>query len=507
MNDNRIDLQILCIVVIVTVCSYGLALILSITCWNAYKRHKSSDIICSKCCSSPSPQGFVQMNPYQYSGLPQYSVGAAGCIESHTADQRLGFLSSGQVGAHPSFSANLVTSNNPSPVDGDFLDRDTTISRSFRSSLFQSQSSPVNQQVSNVAENVYKMNNDAYKDPFQECNINKMSQVRVLSSPPVNEIGVASGTSASRTPANARQKTASFRRSSAFGSNATRRSFKVAFSRKAKSIQTEPDRDIPVTTETNLDTSDTNEDDEEVFVSNNRRTVINVDNHIVSDNNTRTSRKLTRKVSDWTDPKKGRKVGSPGRTGDAKYFMKQASKAPLRSVDIDIHCDPKSKTEKVNKTKEVNLRNIQSAPQAEIRSRVNFDGQGGAKPKNNSFLRVPSNRKQRGSNRQYRPGYSESEDVTDFTSEDENRQDQKLLLQLPPRGPSPLSSIGDVSVTPPPPESTDVSPEPSPLQNYSPESFTQSEMELVNPTDVGPSSEGGSLQWDDYPNELSFSKS
>ena len=91
-----------------------------------------------------------------------------------------------------------MTSNNPSPVDGDYLDRDTTISRSFRSSLFQSQSSPVNQQVSNVAENVYKMNNDAYKDPFQECNINKMSQVRVLSSPPVNEIGVASGTSASR---------------------------------------------------------------------------------------------------------------------------------------------------------------------------------------------------------------------------------------------------------------------------------------------------------------------
>ena len=50
----------------------------------------------------------------------------------------------------------------------------------------------------------------------------------------------------------------------------------------------------------------------------------------------RTSRKLTRKVSDWTNPKKGRKVGSPGRTGDAKYFMKQASKAPLRSFDIDI---------------------------------------------------------------------------------------------------------------------------------------------------------------------------
>ena len=91
-----------------------------------------------------------------------------------------------------------MTSNNPSPVDGDYLDRDTTISRSFRSSLFQSQSSPVNQQVSKVAENVYKKNNDAYKDPFQECYINKMSQVRVLSSPPVNEIGVASGTSASR---------------------------------------------------------------------------------------------------------------------------------------------------------------------------------------------------------------------------------------------------------------------------------------------------------------------
>jgi len=430
-------------------------------------------------------------------------------------DQRLGFLSSGQVVAHPSFSANLMTSNNPSPVDGgDFLDRDTIISRSFKSSHFQSQSSPINQEVSKVAEDWY--NNNVYKGvsstqpPVQDYRNNKMSQVRVLSSPPDNETGVASGTSASRTPATARQKATSFKRSSAFGSNATRRSLKVAFSRKGKSKQSEPD--IPVTTETNLDTSatDDDEEEEEVFITDNRRTVINVDNHIVSNNETRPVRKLTRRASDWTDPKKGRKVGSPGRTGDAKYFMKQASKAPLRSVDIDIHSDPKSRSEQVNKTREVILRNVARASQAEIRSRTNNDGQGGAKPKTNSFLRVPSTRKQRGSNRQYRPGYSESEDVTDFTSEDENRQDQRAFerLQLPPRGPSPLSSIGDVSVTPPPPESTDVSPDQSPLQNYSPESFTQSEMELVNPTgtDVAPSSEGGSLQWDDYPNELSFSK-
>ena len=64
-----------------------------------------------------------------------------GYVESHTADQRLGLMSEGQVTDHPSYSAHLVSASNPSPVEAgmeDCLDRNTTLSRSFKSShLFQ----------------------------------------------------------------------------------------------------------------------------------------------------------------------------------------------------------------------------------------------------------------------------------------------------------------------------------------------------------------------------------
>ena len=86
-----------------------------------------------------------------------------------------------------------------------------------------------------------------------------------------------------------------------------------------------------------------------------------------------------------------------------------------------------------------------------------------------------------------------------------------LLVPGAGRGPSPGSSAGDISVTPPPPASTDASPaDPSPLAPYTSASFTQSDMELVasptaKSTDV-PSTDAASLQWDDYDHqaELSF---
>ena len=137
------------------------------------------------------------------------------------------------------------------------------------------------------------------------------------------------------------------------------------------------------------------------------------------------------------------------------------------------------------------------------------------KPKDkNTFLRPPFLRK-KSRTRAYRPGYSESEDVTDFTSDEEQRRHvggaARLLVPGAGRGPSPGSSAGDVSVTPPPPASTDASPaDPSPLAPYTSASFTQSDMELVasptaKSTDV-PSTDAASLQWDDYDHqaELSF---
>lgn len=112
----------------------------------------------------------------------------------------------------------------------------------------------------------------------------------------------------------------------------------------------------------------------------------------------------------------------------------------------------------------------------------------------------------------YKPGYSESEEQTDFTSDEERRERRgRLELAVTRPGSSPGSSCADTSVTPPPPASTDVSPDPSPLASYSHQSFTQSEMELVaspsvkTSSDAVHSSEAASLQWDDYDHEANLS--
>ena len=98
------------------------------------------------------------------------------------------------------------------------------------------------------------------------------------------------------------------------------------------------------------------------------------------------------------------------------------------------------------------------------------------------MFRPPSLRK-RSRTRPYNPA-SESE-ITDFSADEERRQGVARIarLELPPRDlarTSPGSSeAGDISVTPPPPASTDVSPEASPLGQYSSVSFTQSDMDLI----------------------------
>ena len=94
------------------------------------------------------------------------------------------------------------------------------------------------------------------------------------------------------------------------------------------------------------------------------------------------------------------------------------------------------------------------------------------------MFRPPSLRK-RSRTRPYNPA-SESE-ITDFSADEERRQGGARVarLELPPRTSPGSSEAGDISVTPPPPASTDASPEASPLGQYSSVSFTQSDMDLI----------------------------
>ena len=204
----------------------------------------------------------------------------------------------------------------------------------------------------------------------EEADQFKMNQVRVLTSPPATD-NLLMASSASRTPSTAREKVVKQRTS--------RRSLRSMFGRnKIKSVSNSKDPPDtarePVTTDTNLDTTD----NEEVFLSNNK-------NSVIKDVDSDQPPLKPRRTSDWTDPKKGRKVGSPGRTGNADFFIRQA---PLRSVDIDL--GPRGegdnqRSEYVRRTRMVTSRSVASAPQAPVQSRANI---GGAKPKDrNTFLR------------------------------------------------------------------------------------------------------------------------
>ena len=74
---NQIDLGSLCLIIVIVVCSYGLGLILALTCWHAYRRHRAPDITCARCLypQPPAPSGYLpMMPPPQYTGLPQYRL-------------------------------------------------------------------------------------------------------------------------------------------------------------------------------------------------------------------------------------------------------------------------------------------------------------------------------------------------------------------------------------------------------------------------------------------------
>ena len=384
--------------------------------------------------------------------------------ESHTADARLGFVSShhNNDGApdwcDDLLSSSLATRDRHSLEE--VLDRNTTLSKSFRSSSFHQSSSPFqpDQHQASVSPNP----GTSFRDNDDERD--KMSQVRVLTSPPASEHQNLGATSASRTPTTARINSRG--RTKNLTNNGSRRSLKSIFSKNKKhnTVDNNNVDDAPVaTSETNLDTTI----DDDVFLASKQGVIVTVE----SDN----KREGGGRTKDWTDSRKQRKVGSPGRTGNAEFFIRHV---PLRSFDIDIGAqdDRVVKTDVVKKSrKNLDSRNAATAPQHQVYSRTSDRG---ARPKE-TFLRPPSLRK-RSRHRVYKPGYSESEEQTDFTSDEERRERRgRLELAVTRPGSSPGSSCADTSVTPPPPASTDVSPDPSPLASYSHQSFTQSEMELV----------------------------
>ena len=71
---NQIDLGSLCLIILIVVSSYGLGLILALTCWNAFRRHRAPDITCARCLYPPAPPGYNPIMPQQYTGLPQYRL-------------------------------------------------------------------------------------------------------------------------------------------------------------------------------------------------------------------------------------------------------------------------------------------------------------------------------------------------------------------------------------------------------------------------------------------------
>jgi len=322
MFDASIDVGSLCVVVVVVVCSWGLSLLLSLTCWNSYKKSRPNHLYCTQCSCLQFPT-MPTMPPLQYQ-YPSYALPPSQPYQHfqglpHTAE-RLGILESGEQPAmlapvlqssHTSYTRGrggmgvLETVHIPSPTREEDLDQDTTISRSFRSGAKRTSSSTnmrslsrgathrsgnkeprltLNQRFASLSKSVL---------PSQDANISarsntsaqsKLSQVRMLTSPIPTEQGDLLP-ALTLTPGNAMRST----RKSLL-SNISKRSVRSLLRRKSTKTRTldchqgsinvggarskvmthSATKDIEqgaLTSETNLETSD-----EEVFTSQKPRT-------------------------------------------------------------------------------------------------------------------------------------------------------------------------------------------------------------------------------------------
>ena len=248
MSDATIDLGSLCVIVVVVFCSWGLALLCSLTCWNSYKKSKPSHIYCIQCstlqhyvvpphpAAIPPLQYANQTQVNQHQALPHTTAERLGIVEHgrqpvvlRSCDKRYPMIPSASFGAGIEV---LETIPDPSPHGDECLDQHTTISRSFRSAVKRKRSSINGKSPSretagrdNFLDSSMTLNerfgtyNNQLLGPEEGVNANantsdmsiasaqsKLSQVRILTSPLPNDSGGANQ-DITRTPSNAMRST------------------------------------------------------------------------------------------------------------------------------------------------------------------------------------------------------------------------------------------------------------------------------------------------------------
>jgi len=534
----------LCVVVIVVVCSWGLSLLFSFTCWNSYKRSQPNHLYCTQCSTLQPPYQHQQ----HYPDPPPHTAERLGILESGEQQPAVPAppvlqSSHGSYSVFPrtGYGAGLeVLDTVPDPSHRrEELDHDTTISRSFRSARKRSSGIERSLSRSTGIRNDGKVpqvtlnerfstlsNPPAFLNPedttasakSRSSAKSKLSQVRIPTSPPPSEQDQA----LARTPSKVMKST---RKS--IQSNSSRRSLWGARKEKLsnsshvltskskggtrKKANTKDNGHEALTSETNLETSD-----DDVFISQKTRTGEQLGEHYTTPVNPEL---VQRQVSqegmlahrDRSNPRKERQVGSPGNTATADYFIKQHT-PQLLNIDLDRPGE-QCKSAMVARVNTQARRKVSSS--APARQAGGGKALALAQGHKHHFLSAKSRQA-------YKPGYSESDLASQ--SEDETRRQnwgRRGALELPPtQGPTPgfdlTPPVLDLSqVLPDPPSdplgaTSTLSTNPSPLQ-YSSVSFSQSDMSLVVSPAMPPtqyasshSSHPVSLDWDNYASDPQF---
>jgi len=594
MFDATIDLASLCVLVVVVVCSWGVAILCSLTCWNSYKKSRPNHLYCTQCSTLAGPPLPVTIPvtipplQYQYAPAPSQPQYNSYRAHSHTAE-RLGILEPDNLRAcrdsnlnyssHESYPAFpraacgvgmevLETVHVPSPASAgeEALDQNTTISRSFRSARKRRSNEGRSQYrgVLNDSKSCLTLNERFGTLPSQLLDSedgnktvgstvsaqSKMSQVRIISSPPPYEDGDGNH-ALTRTPSNAMKlsKKSIFSKSiSGYKSMKTRRASRISSRETAGEgtsklpfhVNTKDTKEYVGTSEAAMVTSD-----EDVFIKNIQRTGQQLGQYhdtpvnpeiVVTRQFSQEQLQLHRPRlvtpssggSDWTNPKKERQVGSPGNTANADFFIRQHTpqvmNIDLEKPGVDRILPKTDIVSRHNINKPARRGVLNSAPPRSTRQ-GSGDHQGQQHGvENHNLLGVKSRRA-------YKPGYSES-DVTSQSEDEVRRQNWQrrgaLEPELPPLslGPSPdirfdltppvldLSQVvpstsSNVPHSAPLYTTSALSTDPSPLQ-YSSVSFLQSDMSLIlSPTTPvnyasSQSSHPVSLDWDNYASDPQF---
>jgi len=372
MQDASLDLGSLIAVVVVVMCSWGLSLIISYTCWRALNRSQPEHLYCVQCSTlqigvPPSAPLFHPECMQDYSSMPhvyqnfnseplQNMVKQVGCLPT---DERLGILENREVQSalmdhvHQSNDGNYYVASSkgyinsdvletvPVPSPEDELDKDTTVSKSFLSCNKRSPLLFADSDYEDEGELKMTLNERFSKSlgvpHTSDFNKSKLSQVRVLVSPnPLREEVCSQNHSHSDI---------------AIKENVTTIQYEGPINVKSKKSEKENSPVDDVEMESNARkkilpvktraVSSTETSDDEVFQRKNSSDLHNslklpsndvsqVQNS--SSKSVRQKRSIARRYS-----RKDRKIGSPGNTATAQFYLKQQQQ--LQSVEVDINLD------------------------------------------------------------------------------------------------------------------------------------------------------------------------